>query len=236
MSFTVQKLKKRLEEIKALGYVKTHRTHDTGVGKTLEDLLGIKENNIRLPDIGEVEVKAKRIDSNSMLTLATKSPTPRGVNRLLFEHYKYLDKEGYYNLHSTVYGSRFNPQGFRVMIKEDKLFLENKPHNISAYWDENIFSDVLASKSNYILLVFAQTKGERKTINEHFHYTEAYLLHGINADKFHTAILKGFLKIDIRIGAYRSGKNKGKYHDHGTGFRMSKQDFLQLYDSYEKIL
>ncbi|MBI4823094.1 MAG: glycosyl hydrolase [Nitrospirae bacterium] len=236
MSFTVQKLKKRLEEIKALGYVKTHRAHDTGVGKTLEDLLGIKENNIRLPDIGEVEIKAKRIDSNSMLTLATKAPKPRRVNRLIFEHYKYLDKEGSSNLHSTVYGSRYNSQGFRVRVKENKLFLENRPHNIEAYWDENIFSDVLFSKSNYILLVFAQTKGERKTINEHFHYTEAYLLRDMNADKFYASIANDFLKVDIRIGVYRSGKNKGKYHDHGTGFRMSKQNFLQLYDSYEKIL
>lgn len=41
-----------------MGFVKTHRAHDTGIGKTLEDILGIKENNLRLPDVGDVELKA----------------------------------------------------------------------------------------------------------------------------------------------------------------------------------
>ena len=104
MTITLRKLKEQLEKIKAMGFVKTHRAHDTGIGKTLEDLLGIKENNLRLPDVGDVELKAKRIDSGSMLTVATKSPEPKGINKVLFEKYKYLDKEGKYNLHSTVYG------------------------------------------------------------------------------------------------------------------------------------
>ena len=235
MTLTLQDLKLKLEKIKATGFVKTHRAHNTGIGKTLEDLLDIKENNIRLPDIGKIEIKAKRIDSNSMLTLATKAPKPRGINRKLFEKYKYIDTEGYYNLHSTVYGSRNNPQEFSLKYKEGKLFLENKL-NIQAYWDEDIFSDVLVSKSNEILLVFANTKGETKSGNEQFHYIEAYLLHSLNANKFHNAIEKDYLKVDIRIGTYRSGKNKGKYHDHGTGFRMKKKDFLTLYDNYEKLM
>ncbi len=235
MPLTIQELKLRLQEIKAMGFVKTHRSHSTGIGKTLEDLLVIEENNIRLPDIGEIEIKAKRIDSNSMLTLATKAPKPRGVNRKLFVQYKYLDAEGYYNLHSTVYCSRNNPQGFRIRYKDGKLELRNK-FNIEAYWDENIFSDVLVSKSNKILLVFANAKGETKSGNEQFHFIEAYLLHSLNAAKFQAAIEKDHLKVDIRIGVYRSGKNKGKYHDHGTGFRMKKSDFLTLYDNYEKLM
>lgn len=43
---TLAELKKKLKNIKALGFVKTHRKGDTGIGKTLEDLLGIKENNM----------------------------------------------------------------------------------------------------------------------------------------------------------------------------------------------
>ncbi len=46
MSISLRRLKERLEEIKARGFIKTHRAHDTGIGKTLEDLLHIKENNI----------------------------------------------------------------------------------------------------------------------------------------------------------------------------------------------
>ena len=232
---TIKKLKKQLEEIKEKGFIKTHRFHDNGIGKTLEDLLGIKENNFRLPDVGDVELKAKRIDSDSMLTIATKSPEPKGVNKVLFEKYKYPDKEKHFNLHSTVYGSRKNPQSFQVVFEKDKLILKNK-YNIEAYWSVSIFDDVLKAKSNTILLVFAETKGKGKSPNEKFHYTEAYLLSDLNIKKFKSAIQKDKLKIDIRIGAFRSGKNKGKYHDHGTGFRINKRDFLSLFDSFEKII
>lgn len=232
---TLKDVTKKLKEIKDLGFIKTHRAHDTGIGKTLEDLLDIEENNIQLPDLGEIELKAKRIDSSSMLTMATKSPDPRGVNKVLFDKYKYLDDEGKYNLHSTVYGSRSNNQSLQVAFSDDKLILENK-YNIEASWPISIFDDVLKGKSDKILIVFAETKGEKKSPNEEFHYTEAFLLSGLNKSKLKKAILEDKLKIDIRIGVYRSGKNKGKYHDHGTGFRISKRDFLQIFDTYTQII
>lgn len=235
MKITLKKLKQQLEEIRNKGFVKTHRLNDTGIGKTLEDLLRIKENNLMIPDVGDIELKAKRIESDSMLTIATKSPEPKGTNKILFEKYKYKDIEGSYNLHATVCGSKKNPQSFQVIFKNDKLVLKNR-RNIEAYWPISIFNDVLKAKSNKILLVFAETKGERKTKNEKFHYVEAYLLSSLNINKFKTAVENDKLKVDIRIGAYRSGKNKGKYHDHGTGFRINKRDFLQLFDKFKQII
>jgi len=94
----------------------------------------------------------------------------------------------------------------------------------------------LKAKSDKILLAFAETKGERKTKNEKFHFTEAYLLSNLNINKFKSAVESDKLKIDIRIGVYRSGKNKGKYHDHGTGFRINKRDFLHLFDNFTQII
>ena len=51
-------LVKKLHTIKDRGFVKTHRAYDTGIGKTMEDLLEIKENNLQLPDVGKIELKA----------------------------------------------------------------------------------------------------------------------------------------------------------------------------------
>jgi len=228
-------LKRRLISVKNMGFVRTHRVHDTGIGKTLEDLLGVAENNMRLPDVGDVELKAKRISSGSMLTLATKSPLPRGVNRVLFDRYRYLDDSGHHCLHSTVYGSRPNKQGFRIVPTHDRLILEN-PQNVTAYWLSSVFEETLKSKSDRILLVLAETKGRRKSADEHFHFTEAYLLSNLNEAKFLSAIANDKLKVDIRIGLFRSGAREGQYHDHGTGFRIGKLDFLQIYDSYEPVI
>ena len=47
---TYPELIEKLKEIKEMSYVKTHRAGTTGIGKTLEDLLGIKENNIPGPN------------------------------------------------------------------------------------------------------------------------------------------------------------------------------------------
>lgn len=232
---TLKQLIEKLLEIKKTGFIKTHRSDDTGIGKTLEDMLRIKENNFSLPDIGEIELKAKRLDSDSMLTIATKSPEPKGANRILFEKYKYKDENGIFNLHSTVIGSKTNPQGFKITFKGKNIFLENKL-NIKIFWPITIFNSVLKAKSNIILLVFANTKGERKTRKEKFHFVEGYLLSNLNNRKFKSAIEHDKLKIDIRIGCYRSGKFKGKYHDHGTGFRIAKRDFLHLFDKYEKLI
>ncbi len=218
-----------------MGFIPTRRVHDTGIGQTLEYLLGIKENNFSLPDIGDIELKAKRIESGSMLTIATKSPLPKGINKILFNKYKYLDKEKKYNLHSTIYGSRKNKQSFQVIFDKEKLLLKNR-YKINAYWPISVFDDVLKVKSDKILFVLAETKGERKSPKEKFHYVESYLLSDLNINKFKSAIEKDKLKIDIRIGVYRSGKNKGKYHDHGTGFRINKRDFLHLFDSFEKLI
>jgi len=232
---SIQDVKNRLLEIKSQGYVQTHRAHDTGIGKTLEDLLGIKENNIPLPDIGEIELKSKRLESGSMLTIATKAPKPRGTNRKLYNNYKYVDEDGAFCLHTTSYGSKCNNLGFRLILTGDKIILENVK-KVEAYWPLSVFDDVLKSKSNRILLVLAKTKGERATANEKFHYTEAYLLSGLDMDRFKVAIATDRLKVDTRIGVYKSGRSVGKYHDHGTGFRINKRDYLSLFDTYEQLI
>ena len=80
-----------------MGWIKTHRQGPTGIGKTLEDLLGIIENNIDGPDFGDYELKSCRLDSNSMLTIFTKTPHPKGAANTLirngqFTDYQYSDK------------------------------------------------------------------------------------------------------------------------------------------------
>lgn len=225
----------KLKEIKKSGFVPTIRAHDGGVGNTLEYYLGIKENNIKLPDIGEIEIKAKRIDSSSMLTIASKSPLPKGINKTLFENYSYVADDGIQKLYTTIYGSRVNPQGFRVIFENNKLILVNK-NNIQAYWPTDLLLTDLKTKADKILLVYAETKGDKASVNEKFHYIEAYFLSGLSMEKFKKSIDEGKLKFDIRIGADKTGSRIGIYHDHGTAIRISKQDYLELYDEHRKLI
>jgi len=71
---------RKIAQIKGMGYVQSHRKGPTGIGKTLEDLLGITENNIAGPDFAIYELKTGRKDSVSMVTLFTKAPMPANAN------------------------------------------------------------------------------------------------------------------------------------------------------------
>lgn len=70
----------RFYKVKALGYVKSNRSHNTGIGKTFEDYVGVVENNLEEPDFAGYEIKSHREYSQSYITLFTKSPSfPKSV-------------------------------------------------------------------------------------------------------------------------------------------------------------
>lgn len=89
MIYTLEDFIREYSNIVNMGWVKTHRAGPTGIGKTLEDLLGIQENNIDGPDFGDYELKSCRINSNSMLTMFTRAPEPGGANTYLRLKYGY---------------------------------------------------------------------------------------------------------------------------------------------------
>ena len=78
--YTKETLIGRLCKIKNLGWIETQRKgNDGGVGNTLEDLLGIEENNLPLPNAGEWEIKVQRAGTTSLTTLFHMEPSPRGM-------------------------------------------------------------------------------------------------------------------------------------------------------------
>lgn len=77
MIVTLEDFIREFTQIKGMGWIQTHRSGPTGIGKTLEDLLGIPENNLDQPDFGDYELKSCRIDSPSMLTMFTRAPSAR---------------------------------------------------------------------------------------------------------------------------------------------------------------
>ncbi len=132
----------KLKEIKNDGYVKTHRPGDTGIGKTLEDLLGIEENNIPGPNGRMIELKSARKNAKSMLTLFTKSPLPKKANSILLQKYGYPSKRGNNRkeLHTTVNAKSYNTLkgkiGFKIDIKEDRVELVSETKKVLGYWDK----------------------------------------------------------------------------------------------------
>ena len=241
----------RIKEIKQMGYVQSHRIGDTGVGKTLEDLLGITENNIAGPDFAVYELKSARRDSVSMLTLFTKAPKPESANKKLLEEFGYLQRKKpteykqltlagnkvgetsastrEKELHVTVDAIKPNSVGLKLEIRDNKIHIGNEK-NVEAYWDNSTLKEAFEKKYHKLIYVLAEHKKEQG--KEYFWYDEAYLLEGFSFQRFSELVKEGKLKADVRIGHYPDGRP----HDHGTGFRILPKYLPQCFEAIERIL
>lgn len=239
MTKNFDELKKEFERIKQLGYVEAHRSGDTGIGKTFEDLLGKKEDNLAAPDFKDIEIKSQREATTSMITLFTKSPDfPKKVNTILRENYGNASSEhdGKKILHTTINAVNFNTHvsgyDFKILIDYDlrRLVLQIKEHGNNsilfdnAYWTFDNIERKLKTKLKYIAYVTAKEKKENK--KTYFKYVDIKLITGLTIDKFLEALENGDVMVDVRIGVYNKGKNKGKTHDHGTAFRITLNKLL----------
>ncbi len=227
-----EKVKTKLKKLKAMGFVQSKRFHDTGIGKTLEDWLEIKENNIAGPDNTEYELKSERNHSSSMLTMFTKSPLPRGSTTLLREEYGYPSK---FNkdpeLHATLDSRNFTnlPSGkkLRIACLPDKITIVNHLDETLCGWKKEDLQKAFETKfSKAMLLVKADSRMNAQG-KEEFWYKDAIAMKNFGFGGFINALKSGIVKIDLRLGHYDSGKLLGKRHDHGTAFRV-KPDKLDL--------
>jgi hypothetical protein len=223
---------RKIGQIKQMGYVDSHREGPTGIGKTLEDLLGITENNIAGPDFASYELKSGRKKSTSMLTLFTKSPEPNGINGVLLEVYGYESREEGISgkeLHVTVDAVKPNSVGLQLTVQGDKLYIANNP-KVKAYYEESTLKTVFEAKYHRLVYVLADNRWRGNT--EQFWFNETYLLDGFSFKRFSDLVKKGTLKVDIRIGHYPDGR----LHDHGTGFRIFPKYLPECFETINRIL
>ena len=226
----------RLREIKEHNYIRTHRSGTTGIGKTLEDLLGIKENNIPSPNGIRTELKSARKNATSMLTLFTKSPLPAKANSVLLSKFGYESRRGNgrKELHTTVNAVEYNQlkgnPGFKIDIYNDRLNLITSEREVVCYWDEEILRQSFETKLPKILYVKADSRGQGG--NEEFWFNEAWLLSGFSFENFVSLLTQRVILVDIRIGQYPDGRP----HDHGTGFRVLPSKLDLCFSHRERIL
>ncbi|MCA1901939.1 MAG: MvaI/BcnI family restriction endonuclease [Candidatus Hydrogenedens sp.] len=231
-----EKLIQKLREIKKMGWIKTHRAGNTGVGKTLEDLLGIAENNVPGPNAAMIELKSARKNVSSMLTLFTKSPLPPKANSTLLDKFGYPStKNGKTKrLETTVNAVKYNQlkgkPGFKIEIQEDVINLINIDGEILGYWDKETLKNSFERKLPKLLYVKADARGSGS--NEEFWYNEAWLLSGFDFKNFVKLLEQGIILVDIRIGQYPDGRT----HDHGTGFRVLPDKLDSCFSHREQIM
>ena len=225
----LKEVKKRLSEIKSIGYVRTLRKGPTGIGYTLEELLGIKENNISLPDLGEIELKAQRENHIGMLTLFTFNRKAWKMNPLeAIRTYGSKDKNGRLGLYYTM-GIIPNSVGLFLSVEEISIAVRSKDGVLVAEWKLEDIEERVNKKIRNVLLVKAKVE-ERDGV-EYFLFNRARLLYGgVSASILKNQFENGRLLLDLRL--HDQGT---RARNHGTGFRLYEKDLESFYKNIEEV-
>lgn len=243
MITTLDDFEREFRKIVDMGWIKTHRSGPTGIGKTLEDLLGIAENNLDAPDFGEYELKSSRLHSNSLLTLFTRAPQPAKASTVLRLQYGY--PSGAYDndekvLHTTLSADRFTSVAntghqLKVTCIDDRIYIESELGINNIYWSRASLQKCFEKKfKNKLVYVKADSRGTGS--NEEFCFLHAYEMSGFNYESLIHLLENGKVLVDLRIGQYHDGVKAGKTHDHGTGFRIRESAQPLLFTSVREIV
>ena len=219
----------KLQDLKAKGFVPSLRKGSTGIGYTLESHLNIDENNLFLPDLGEIELKAHRDDSQSMITLFTFNRSAWLVNPILaVKKYGTPDDNGRLGLYFTMSRTP-NSAGLFLDPADETVSIRHKDGTEIVRWHYVDLAERFSKKIPALLLVYAHV--EHRGEEEWFNFYSARLLRGTNPEIIGEHIKKGTILIDLRL------HDKGTMaRNRGTGFRASESALSQLFKYSEVIV
>ncbi len=218
----IDQLSEKLSEIRNKGYVVSLRRGNTGIGYTLEMLLGLQENNLQTPDFDAIEIKSQRKEATNRVTMFTFN---RGVWKIeqkdVIKEYGYIDTNGRSSLYCVV-NNMTNNQGLFIKVEEEMVRLYHVNKTLICQWPGEGLVGTFKEKMPALVIVYADTRvnSDKK---EEFWFNEAYLLTDPDEDNFLDLIRKNIVIIDIRMHL----RDNDSVRNHGTGFRIEER-FLNL--------
>lgn len=244
----LNELKNKLKIISSKGYIPTLRAGDTGVGQTLEQELGLTENNDSAPDLGSLgELKARRSKQNSLISLVSINRCIEWGSRCgcLYDAITYFGKErtdGEFVLNLSL-----NFKGKTEIVNEERGFTAKiwgnkiRFYGTEQWMSPGYFFSIDLNKAyelyenkfeSGLISVDADTMGTG--VHEKFHYKSAYRYSFLNVQRLVNLVKNGLIKIDFRCRT-RGGLGGG-VRDRGTVLRIYPKDVGHLYNYTENLL
>jgi hypothetical protein len=212
MKITTTDFSEKFREIKEMGFVPSLRKGATGIGYTLETLLGISENNSATPDIEGAELKAHRSNSTNMITLFTFNSKAWKMKPLeAVKTYGSLDRDGRQGLYYTM-SLKPNSAGLFLSVEKNKLSVRHISGKIVVAWEMENIARRFIQKIPALIFVSAFT--ELRDNIEYFHFYRAQIMKDTTADLLENQFKQENIVVDLRL------HDKGtSARNHGTGFR-----------------
>jgi len=235
----VEELLGMIREVSARGFVRTLRPGDTGVGMTLETLLGIEENTRKAPDYKGIELKAKRLRKGkaNRVTLFSQVPdwklSPIGSAWNLLSTFGY-ERDGKLRLNHEMNATAPNSIGFILEVDAARDWLKQNyqdpdtavTRHVTTWEMENLRSR-LKEKHPQTFWVGARCRG--KGTAEEFHYVQVEHTRQPKVRNFDALIEGGVISVDYLM----SQKGQQRVRDHGYLFKMHAADFPALFPPSE---
>lgn len=248
-----------LKEIRNQGWIPNARSGNAGgIGNTLEDLLGIEENNLPIPNAAEWELKCQRKNTTSLTTLFHMEPSPRAlrfVPKIFLPQYGWSHQEAgakypktEMSFRQTIHGLSRSDRGFKVVIdrKNKKILISFDSKSVDSrheLWLQSVEKriglkelnpqpywgfDDLFHKAGTKLLNCFYLQAKRKKIRGETHFFYSDIM-----------ILQGF-SIEKFVEALKNGRllidlDARTGHNHGTKFRLRQNALPLLYSKIMKI-
>jgi len=258
--YTKPALIAKLKEISEMGFIPNVRKgNHGGIGNTLEDLLGIKENNLPIPNAAEWELKAQRLNSTSLTTLFHIEPSPRAIRfvpQVLLPLYGWAHQEdgkkypkGEMSFRQTIHGNSCSDRGFKVVIdrEERKILISfnskcvDKRHK---EWLQQVKKRVGLGELNpqpYWGFDDLEHKAGTKLLNTFYVQAEVEIrrkkefYHYTKVMMLQKFSFEGFLKA-LEEGKILVDFDARTGHNHGTKFRMRQDCLPMLYEKATIII
>lgn len=257
--YTKESLIEELKKIRDMGWILNARPGNSGgIGNTLEDLLGIEENNLPIPNAAEWELKCQRANTTSLVTLFHMEPSPRAlrfVPQVFLPRYGWQHQgagkhygTGELSFRQTISGNQRSDRGFMVVVdrSQRKVLISFDARAVDSRHKEWLASvaervglgeldpqpywgfDDLRNKAGTKLLNCFYVQAETKREGEKEFFRYCNIM-----------ILHSF-----NINGLLSGLEKGFVyvdfdartgHNHGTKFRVRQDQFPSLYSERIEI-
>ena len=225
----ITEFQKKLKEIRNKGFVRSKRKGPTGIGYTLEIELGIKENNVAVPDLGFAELKSHRENHTGLVTLFTFNNKAWKIKPLLaIEKYGSYDKNNRKGMYYTV-TQKPNSAKLFLTCNDDTIQVQHTSGEVILQWTMDSVAEKFSQKMKNVILVSATV--ELREGREHFYYHRARLLKGsMDKQGLVNAFISGDFVIDLRLH-----DKKTMARNHGTGFRVKENKLINLFSNISEI-
>jgi hypothetical protein len=222
MRLTTADFSEKFREIREKGFIPSLRNGPTGIGYTLETILGINENNDALPDIEGAELKAHRANSSNLITLFTFNNKAWKMSPLeAVKKFGSQDRNGRQGLYYTM-SLKPNSAGLFLLVEKDTISVRHISGIIVVEWSLEAIANRFIQKLPALIFVTAFT--ELRDDKEYFHFQRAQLMKDTTPELLRNQFESENILVDLRL------HDKGTMaRNHGTGFRAYEDKLPQLF-------